>query len=36
MIELSTTDLHEIEIVASTITVQGARYPEQFEQKTGK
>ena len=35
-IELSAADLQEIETAASTITVQGARYPEQFEQKTGK
>ena len=35
-VELSTADLQEIETAASTITVQGARYPEQYEQKTGK
>ena len=35
-IELSAADLQEIETAASTITVQGARYPEQYEQKTGK
>jgi aryl-alcohol dehydrogenase-like predicted oxidoreductase len=36
MTELSTADLEEIETVANTITVQGARYPEHYEQKTGK
>ena len=35
-VELSTADLQEIETVASTITVQGGRYPEHYEQKTGK
>lgn len=35
-IELSAADLQEIEMAASNITVQGARYPEQYEQKTGK
>ena len=35
-VELSAADLQEIESAASTITVQGARYPEQYEQKTGK
>ena len=35
-VELSAADLQEIETAASTITVQGARYPEHYEQKTGK
>ena len=35
-IELSGADQLEIETAASTITVQGARYPEHYEQKTGK
>src|SRR5688572_10383533 len=35
-IGLSPADLEEIETVANTITVQGARYPEHYEQKTGK
>ena len=35
-IELSAADLLEIETAATTITVQGARYPEHYEQKTGK
>src|SRR5438034_1425989 len=35
-IELSQDDLREIENAASKITVQGARYPEHIEQKTGR
>jgi aryl-alcohol dehydrogenase-like predicted oxidoreductase len=34
-VELTRDDLHEIESVASQITIQGARYPEQMEQMTG-
>ncbi len=33
-VELANDDLREIESVASTITVQGARYPEQLERMT--
>jgi aryl-alcohol dehydrogenase-like predicted oxidoreductase len=35
-IELTSEDLREIESAASKITVQGARYPEHLEQKTGR
>ena len=35
-IELGPEDLREIENAASKITVQGARYPEHIEQKTGR
>ena len=35
-IELTADDLREIESAASKITVQGARYPEYIEQKTGR
>jgi aryl-alcohol dehydrogenase-like predicted oxidoreductase len=35
-VELTTGDLHDIEIAASKITVQGARYPERLEQMTGR
>jgi aryl-alcohol dehydrogenase-like predicted oxidoreductase len=35
-IELTSDDLREIESAASKITVQGARYPEQLEQMTGR
>ena len=35
-IELTADDLREIESAASKITVQGARYPEHIEQKTGR
>jgi aryl-alcohol dehydrogenase-like predicted oxidoreductase len=35
-IELTSDDLREIEDAASKITVQGARYPEHLEQKTGR
>jgi aryl-alcohol dehydrogenase-like predicted oxidoreductase len=35
-VELTTDDIREIESAASKITVQGARYPEQLEQMTGR
>jgi aryl-alcohol dehydrogenase-like predicted oxidoreductase len=35
-IELTAADLRDIEIAASKITVQGARYPERLEQLTGR
>jgi aryl-alcohol dehydrogenase-like predicted oxidoreductase len=35
-IELTTDDLRSIESATSMITVQGARYPEQLEQLTGR
>ena len=35
-IELTPDDLEEIEIAASKITVQGARYPEKLEKMTGR
>jgi aryl-alcohol dehydrogenase-like predicted oxidoreductase len=35
-IELTSADLREIESAASKITVEGARYPEQFEKLTGR
>jgi aryl-alcohol dehydrogenase-like predicted oxidoreductase len=35
-VELGPEDLSEIETAASKITVQGARYPEQLEQLTGR
>jgi aryl-alcohol dehydrogenase-like predicted oxidoreductase len=35
-IELTRDDLGDIETAASTITVQGARYPEKLEQMTGR
>jgi aryl-alcohol dehydrogenase-like predicted oxidoreductase len=35
-VELTPDDLREIESAASKITVQGARYPEQLEQMTGR
>lgn len=35
-IELTPDDLREIESAASQITVQGARYPEELEQRTGR
>ncbi len=34
-IELTTTDLQEIEVAASKIQIQGARYPEALEARTG-
>ena len=35
-VELTPDDLRDIEIAASEITVQGARYPERLEQMTGR
>jgi aryl-alcohol dehydrogenase-like predicted oxidoreductase len=35
-IELSATDLQEIENVLSTVNVQGARYPQQLQNMVGK
>ena len=35
-VELTSDDLREIESAASKITVQGARYPEELEQMTGR
>jgi aryl-alcohol dehydrogenase-like predicted oxidoreductase len=35
-IELTPGDLRDIDAAASTITVQGARYPEKLEQMTGR
>ncbi|MBV8678348.1 MAG: aldo/keto reductase, partial [Planctomycetaceae bacterium] len=35
-VELTADDLREIESAASEITVQGARYPEELEQMTGR
>ena len=35
-VELTPDDLHEIDGAASKITVQGARYPENLEQMTGR
>ena len=34
-VELSPDDLHEIDSAASKITIQGARYPEHLEKRTG-
>jgi hypothetical protein len=34
-LELTPADLREIDAVASTIEVQGARYPEKLEKMTG-
>ena len=34
-VELTSDDLREIDLAASQITVQGARYPEELERKTG-
>lgn len=34
-IELTPEDLHEIESATSQIEIQGARYPEEFERRTG-
>ena len=34
-IRLTANDLREIERAASEITVQGARYPEELERRTG-
>jgi aryl-alcohol dehydrogenase-like predicted oxidoreductase len=35
-VELTAEDLDEIESAASTITVEGARYPKHLEQMTGR
>ncbi len=35
-VELTSDDLREIERAASEITVQGARYPEELERRTGR
>ena len=35
-VELTSADLREIEDAASKITVHGARYPEELEQRTGR
>jgi aryl-alcohol dehydrogenase-like predicted oxidoreductase len=35
-VELTPDDLRDIDIAASKITVQGARYPEELEQMTGR
>ena len=35
-VELTSGDLREIEDAAAKITVQGARYPEELEQMTGR
>ena len=34
-VELTSADLREIESAASRITIQGARYPEHLEKRTG-
>ena len=34
-VELTPDDLREIDSAASKITVQGARYPEELERRTG-
>ena len=34
-VELTPDDLREIESAASQITIQGARYPEELERRTG-
>jgi len=36
VVELTSDDLREIDNAASQVTVQGARYPEQVEQMTGR
>jgi diketogulonate reductase-like aldo/keto reductase len=35
-VELTPDDLRDIDIAASKIAVQGARYPEKLEQMTGR
>ena len=35
-VELTSDDLREIDSAASMITVQGARYPEELERRTGR
>ena len=34
-VELSSEDLHEIDAAAAKITIEGARYPEELERRTG-
>jgi aryl-alcohol dehydrogenase-like predicted oxidoreductase len=34
-VELTDADLHQIDDAASTITIEGARYPDALEQRTG-
>ena len=34
-VHLTADDLHEIDIAASKITLEGARYPERLEKMTG-
>jgi diketogulonate reductase-like aldo/keto reductase len=34
-VELTAEDLREIDEAASRVTVQGARYPEEMEKKSG-
>jgi aryl-alcohol dehydrogenase-like predicted oxidoreductase len=34
-VELTSEDLHEIDSAASNMTIQGARYPEDLEKRTG-
>jgi aryl-alcohol dehydrogenase-like predicted oxidoreductase len=34
-VKLTPDDLREIESAASQITIQGARYPEELERRTG-
>jgi len=34
-VELTSEDLREIDGAASNITIQGARYPEELEKRTG-
>jgi aryl-alcohol dehydrogenase-like predicted oxidoreductase len=34
-VELTSEDLREIDNAASKITVEGARYPEELERRTG-
>jgi len=36
VVELTSDDLREVERAASEITVQGARYPEELERRTGR
>jgi Cu/Ag efflux protein CusF len=35
-VELTPDDLRSIDVAASKITIQGARYPEKLEQMTGR
>ena len=35
-IDLTSDDLRELDSTASTITIQGARYPEELERMTGR